>query len=674
MRGGFRLWPGTLFGRLVVILSVGVSLALAASAALFLHERGRMLVMVGGIQTANRLAAVVQLLDPLSAEDRRRVAGVLESPLQSLAFFRERPPAVTGEREPVQAALVKKLLDRFLTGRQVEVTVIAGEDREIVTPREYPLREAAPAPPVAATTRSKGGAEERSPAGGSGTGSPPTPQAVATVPVPPPPSTTTIPPGFGPPSYGPGLASGAPSAYGTPPWGGYGYPPGLSAMGGYPPAAGYPASRTGPVGAPSAGSGQNTLPGINSPFPPGSEGNLPPSATLPGTPWGGESLPPFPMPFLGMPFQGNPFVPMPVAAPPPPPPAPAPSAEKSAPPPPPEPEVKDWNWTPVSAVPEVLPAGISFIVEVSLQDGTWLRLRNRLPEEAFAWPSHLVVPLAVLLVSVVILAFLAVKLVMRPLGVLIQAAAALGRDINQPPLPEKGCQELRLAALTINTMQSRLRRYLQERTHLLAALSHDLKTPITRMRLRAELIDDVRIQEKTLKDLDEMEEMASAALDFIRGMEGSEPLEKVDLNAMLETVQAEQEEMGRDCSLEGEPLPAVLLRPQGFKRCLSNLVNNAVAYGQCARMRVRREGGWVEVVVADDGPGIAEKDLERVFEPFVRLEKSRNRRSGGTGLGLGIARNIVQAHGGTLILRNRQPHGLEAVIRLPEHPPGSEAS
>ncbi|MBF0426961.1 MAG: two-component sensor histidine kinase, partial [Magnetococcales bacterium] len=223
-------------------------------------------------------------------------------------------------------------------------------------------------------------------------------------------------------------------------------------------------------------------------------------------------------------------------------------------------------------------------------------------------------------------------------------------------------------AHAFNTMQGSLLRYVQERTQLLAALSHDLKTPITRMRLRTEMMDDGRIKEKTLHDLEEMEEMADSALAFIRGMEGSEPSQMVDLPALLDTIQAEQEEMGREVSVSNEPLPPVVVKPKSLKRCLDNLVVNAVVYGQRARLRAVLVGDTLRITVADDGPGIPAADLNRVFEPFVRLEGSRNRRSGGTGLGLSIARNIAQAHGGELILKNGEERGLVAILTLPAVP------
>ncbi|MBF0286128.1 MAG: hypothetical protein HQL51_16905 [Magnetococcales bacterium] len=234
-----------------------------------------------------------------------------------------------------------------------------------------------------------------------------------------------------------------------------------------------------------------------------------------------------------------------------------------------------------------------------------------------------------------------------------------------PPLPETGPWEVRNAARSFNAMRARLERYLQERSHLLAALSHDLKTPITRMRLRTEMMPDGDLRDKTLRDLAEMEEMAAASMDFIRGMEGGEHGERVDLAALLESIQGEHEELGRDVVVHCEVQGPVVVKPRSIKRCLDNLISNAVAYGQRARVEARLVGRRLIIAVEDDGPGIPPADVERVFEPFVRLESSRNRQSGGTGLGLPIARNIARAHGGEVYLRNRREGGLTAVVEIP---------
>lgn len=308
----------------------------------------------------------------------------------------------------------------------------------------------------------------------------------------------------------------------------------------------------------------------------------------------------------------------------------------------------------------------SFLVQAQLRDGKWVSIAHRLPEEAFAWPGKLVLTLAVLLVSVVALSLFAVRWVTRPLALLGHAADELGRNIQRPPLAESGPLEVRRAAQAFNTMQARLARFLRDRAHLLAAVSHDLKTPITRLRLRAELLEDSELKDKFLHDLDEMEGMARATLDFLRDANAREPVRPLDVGALIESLQADAETLGREVEIRGtadaSPYPA---RPLALQRCLGNLIDNAVKYGKRAIVSINDSAARLCIVVADEGPGIPEDQLEQVFEPFFRLEQSRSRETGGAGLGLSIARDIARAHGGDLVLRNRASGGLEAVLTLP---------
>jgi len=311
------------------------------------------------------------------------------------------------------------------------------------------------------------------------------------------------------------------------------------------------------------------------------------------------------------------------------------------------------------------PHGVAFAVSTQLIDGTWASFEHGLGGEPFAWPWRLLLTLAVLLASVIVLALLAVRWLTRPLAVLAAAADELGRDIRRPPLPEDGPAEVRRAAVAFNTMQARIQTYLREREQMLAAVSHDLRTPITRLRLRTELIGDETLRAKFAHDLAEMEAMTSAALDFLRGAGRDEAVQPVDVMALLESLQADMEEVGHEVSVQGEshaPYPA---RPLAFKRCLTNLIDNAVKYGERAAVRVEDDTAQLRIIVADNGPGISEEQLERVFEPFYRVEGSRSRTTGGVGLGLSVARDIAHAHGGELTLHNRAGGGLEAILALP---------
>jgi signal transduction histidine kinase len=271
----------------------------------------------------------------------------------------------------------------------------------------------------------------------------------------------------------------------------------------------------------------------------------------------------------------------------------------------------------------------------------------------------------VLLVSVAALAVLAVRWLTRPLTVLATAATELGRNIHRPPLAETGPLEVRRAAGAFNTMQTRLIRYLQDRSRILAAVSHDLKTPITRLRLRTELLDDETLPAKFQSDLDAMETMVQATLDFMRGTEVKEAVVAVDIGALLETLQEDARDTGGEVRIQGAPWAPFQGRPLALKRCLGNLVDNALHYGKQALISVTDSPERLVITIRDTGSGIPEAELERVFEPFYRLEGSRSRHTGGTGLGLGIARNIARAHGGELTLRNRPQGGLEARLELP---------
>jgi signal transduction histidine kinase len=266
---------------------------------------------------------------------------------------------------------------------------------------------------------------------------------------------------------------------------------------------------------------------------------------------------------------------------------------------------------------------------------------------------------------VVALSLVAVRWITRPLSTLAAAAESLGEDINRPPLAERGPTEVRLAARAFNTMQGRLARFINDRTRVLGAMSHDLKTPLTRIRLRAELLDDAEVRGKFLKDVEEMQSMITQALDFMRDATSREPSQPLDVMALLESMQDDYRDAGRPFEVRGATKGAYSGRPLALRRCLANLIDNAIRYGGASSVEVEERPGELAIRVLDDGPGIPEADLERAFEPFFRVEASRSRDTGGTGLGLGIARNIARAHGGDVTLRNRGEGGLEATLTLP---------
>ncbi|OGA25973.1 MAG: hypothetical protein A3I02_11040 [Betaproteobacteria bacterium RIFCSPLOWO2_02_FULL_67_26] len=324
------------------------------------------------------------------------------------------------------------------------------------------------------------------------------------------------------------------------------------------------------------------------------------------------------------------------------------------------------DWTPPwAAMHGASLPGLSFVAQVRLQDGALVTFDARQSAQTVSWPYRLLLSLAVLLAAVVAVSLVAVRWATRPLNALADAADELGRNINRPPLVETGPIEVARAARAFNTMQARLAGYIRDRTRVLAAMSHDLKTPVTRLRLRAELLEDPQVRAKFTKDLDEMESMVGATLDFLRGQESGEAVNPVDIMALLESLQADLAEMGGAVTIAGSAKAPYPGRPQALKRCLANLLENAVKYGKSARMFVDDDADCLEIRIQDEGPGIPQAELEKVFEPFYRVENSRSRETGGTGLGLTIAKSIAEAHGGRLGLRNRAEGGLEARLTLP---------
>lgn len=309
--------------------------------------------------------------------------------------------------------------------------------------------------------------------------------------------------------------------------------------------------------------------------------------------------------------------------------------------------------------------GFSFVAQVRLAGGALVTFDSRQSAETSGWPYRLLLSLAVLLVAVIAVSLVAVRWATRPLKALADAADELGRNLDRAPMPEKGPLEVARAARAFNTMQARLARTIRERSATLAAMSHDLKTPVTRLRLRAELLEDGELKKKISQDVEEMEAMVLATLEFMRGAETAERVQPVDVTALLESLQGDAAVLGGQVLLEGSTARPFLGRPQALKRCLGNLIDNALKYGKSATLSVEDAPDRLVIRVRDQGPGIPEGELERVFEPFYRIEGSRGRDTGGTGLGLSIARNVAQLHGGTLIVRNMKDGGLEAVLTLP---------
>ncbi|NHO31034.1 sensor histidine kinase [Acetobacter fallax] len=303
-------------------------------------------------------------------------------------------------------------------------------------------------------------------------------------------------------------------------------------------------------------------------------------------------------------------------------------------------------------------------------DTRWLVIRYRLPVPTpFSSPAF---PIAFGLMTAggCILIIWGMRRMIAPVGTLAAAAEAFAPDASSPQLPQNGPTEIARAAAAFNAMAVRIRRYILERTHLLTAIGHDLRTPITRLKLRAEFIEDDEMREKFLKDLNELSAMVESTLAFGRDSSAREAVTPLDLTALLATVVDDVGESRPDDAdriiLAGDPPPVIIRgRPLALKRAFMNLVNNAIIYGGSATVTLSKpEDGYVTVLIEDEGPGLPPADLERMFEPFVRAEESRNRETGGTGLGLSITRTIIRGQGGDVMLYNRKPQGLAVRVTL----------
>ncbi len=304
---------------------------------------------------------------------------------------------------------------------------------------------------------------------------------------------------------------------------------------------------------------------------------------------------------------------------------------------------------------------------LGLPDGSWLNFSAPVFWAAPQDADHAdLVSLSAMAVGIVLASILVVRWLTRPLSRLAEAADRIGQDGANPPLelPEDGPREVRHAARAFNAMRSRIDQLIADRTQALAAVSHDLRTPITRLRLRAGFVGDAEMQAKIDADLDEMEAMVSSTLAYLRGDTETEPRKRADIAAMLRTLVNDASDGGAQARYEGPSQAELECHPLALKRAFANLIGNAVRHGGNAYVTLRQEDGLV-VCISDEGPGLPGEELERVFEPFRRLDASRSKVTGGVGLGLTIARRAVQADGGTLFLRNKQEGGLEARIYLP---------
>lgn len=314
---------------------------------------------------------------------------------------------------------------------------------------------------------------------------------------------------------------------------------------------------------------------------------------------------------------------------------------------------------------------MALLTVVSLADGTPLtvRLPGITPAPRIPPPplDRLVAALSALVLGTTLLTWLAVRLATRPLSRMASAARALGENPERPPMDTGGPTEVAQAAAAFNQMQLQINEHVTERTRILAAISHDLQTPITRLRLRAELVDDDNLRGRIQADLDAMQALVKEGLAYARSTDASVPPQPIDLNGLAEALRDDAADLGWSVALDGRTATPSVGRPGALRRALWNLIENGVKFGDRVELTLAEHADRHEIRIRDHGPGLPAPELEKVFEPFYRTESSRNRETGGTGLGLAIARNLLRAQRGEIRLSNRVDGGLEALVTLPKH-------
>lgn len=305
------------------------------------------------------------------------------------------------------------------------------------------------------------------------------------------------------------------------------------------------------------------------------------------------------------------------------------------------------------------------LLSLALADGSWLNVTLVNVQATRTVSPSILLSAGLGALGIIAISVLMGRWLTRPLEQLASGARQLFQTLHNADLPETGTREVRTLAAAINELQHRIGGLMTARTQMLAAVSHDLRTPLTRLRLRSARVQDRETRRSIETDLDEMEHMIDAVLEFLRTDKEAEAIEQVDLSAVLQTIADDAADAGQNVKVHA-PLNLVIRgRHLALKRAFTNLVQNAVRYGGSAVVEASVGGNGIRIVIRDEGPGIVQDKLEAVFEPFYRVEASRGRATGGHGLGLTVARSIARAHGGDVVLVNRTPHGLDAVVTLP---------
>lgn len=308
-------------------------------------------------------------------------------------------------------------------------------------------------------------------------------------------------------------------------------------------------------------------------------------------------------------------------------------------------------------------SAVEMNLSIGISGGQWLNVSTRFERPPIQWPLYSVLTFAIS--AAVILAavfwFVMTRLT-GPLRRLASATDRLGRGEDVAPLAVRGPKEVRELTSGFNRMQDRLVRFVDDRTRVLAALGHDLRSPLTAMRVQAEMVDENETRDGLVRSVEEMQSMVEATLTFARGLTGNEPAETIEISQFLADMQADAV---APFALQQGSSTDIRFRPNAIRRALRNLIENAVRYGSAASVSWESDEESLVITIEDHGPGIPEANIDQVFDPFYRLEESRSLETGGHGLGLSIARSIVRAHGGEVSLKNREQGGLIAKVQLP---------
>jgi two-component system OmpR family sensor kinase len=305
-----------------------------------------------------------------------------------------------------------------------------------------------------------------------------------------------------------------------------------------------------------------------------------------------------------------------------------------------------------------------FQVIIHTKSGQWLTVQPGEHKGLAFWQLRLLLWFAVSVVALIPLAWFFARGLAKPMTQFAAAAERFGRDPRSPPMTISGSTEIVQAAAAFNEMQDRLRRYVDDRTSMVAAIAHDLRTPLTRLRFRVEAAPE-EAQAKMTADIDQMEAMIAATLAFVRDAQADPHRTRLELSSLLESIVDDMAETGADVHVEQAEKVVIDADSLALRRLLTNLLENAVKYGARARASLSVHDRMAEIDIEDDGPGVPAAELSRVFDPFYRREPSRNRQTGGIGLGLSVARSIARAHGGDVALQNRPQGGLRAKVTLP---------